>query len=231
MKITLLGVGEAFDADEPNSAALVHQDGFTLLIDCGTTVVSALWRTLPDPDAVDALYLTHKHLDHVLGVPAALHRWDHDGRRKELLVFATAPMLELVQRLIAQLDAAPDYPVRYEVQPGSIGPFAARYAPMRHSDPVHGIRLDRFIWSGDGRPTPEMLALATDADLMMQECWSPVPCPEKPGHCDLPTARAIAGPKRIGLYHVREGQRPAMKRAAADDPRLFVPDAGEVIEL
>src|SRR3954452_7666440 len=152
MKITLLGVGEAFDADEPNSAALVEQDGFTLLIDCGTTAVAPLWRTSPDPNAVDALYLTHKHLDHVLGVPAALHRWDHDGRRKELLIVATGAVIELVQRLIAQLDATPDYTLRYEAQPPSIGPFTSRYAPMLHSAPVHGIRLGRLVWSGDGRP-------------------------------------------------------------------------------
>ena len=231
MRITLLGVGEAFDAEEPSSATLVEQDGFTLLIDCGTTAVAPLWRTRPGPDVVDALYLTHKHLDHVGGVPAALHRWDYEGRRKELLVVATEAVIVLVQRLIAVLDVEPDYRVRYEVQPQSIGPFAARYAPMLHSAPVYGIRLDRFVWSGDGRPTPEMLALAADADLLMQECWSPTPCPDKPAHCDLPTARAISGPKRIGLYHIRAGHRPAMRAAITDDHRLFVPEAGEVIEV
>lgn len=231
MRIELLGVGEAFDAEQPNSAALVQQDGFTLLIDCGHSAVAPTWRATPDPDLVDAIYLTHRHLDHVLGVPGAIHRWDHDGRRKELLVVATEAVIDLVQRMLALLGVEPEYRVRYAVQPTSIGPFAASYAPMIHSAPVYGIRLDRFVWSGDGRPTPELIALAADAELLMQECWSPTAAPEAKFHCDLPTVRAISGPRRIGLYHVRAGQRAAMKAAVADDPRLFVPGAGEVIEL
>lgn len=231
MRITVLGVGEAFDPDQPNSAASVEQDGFTLLIDCGHSAVAPVWRATTDPDRVDALYLTHRHLDHVLGVPAALHRWDHGGRRKPLLVVATDPVIELVERMLALLDVEPDYPIRYLAQPPTIGPFASSYAPMIHSAPVHAIRLDHFVWSGDGRPTPELKALAADADLLMQECWSPTAAPDAQYHCDLPTARAIQGPSRIGLYHVKAGARPALRAAIAGDARLFVPEPGDVIEL
>src|SRR4051794_29276145 len=101
MRIELLGVGEAFDAEEPNAAALVEQDGFTLLIDCGHSAVSQLWRARPDPDAVDAVYLTHHHADHVLGLPAVINRWEFDGRRRDLLIVTTPAGIALVQRIIA----------------------------------------------------------------------------------------------------------------------------------
>src|SRR4051794_17409788 len=108
MRITLLGVGEAFDPAEPNSAALVQQDGFTLLIDCGDSAVAPVWRATPDPAMVDAVYITHRHLDHLLGVPAAIHRWDHDKRRKELLVVATGEVIEKLQTMLALLEVEPD---------------------------------------------------------------------------------------------------------------------------
>src|SRR3954453_12443846 len=100
MRITLLGVGEAFDAEEPNSAALVQQDGFTLLIDCGHSAVAPTWRATPDPELVDGIYLTHPHLDHVLGVPAAIHRWDHEERKRELLVVASEAVNGLIRRML-----------------------------------------------------------------------------------------------------------------------------------
>ena len=113
----------------PSSRTLRHwsqQDGFTLLIDCGHSAVAPAWRATPDPELVDAIYVTHRHLDHVLGVPGAIHRWDYDGRRRELLVVATEAVIELVQRMLVLLDVEPTYRVRYAVQPRLDRPVSRR---------------------------------------------------------------------------------------------------------
>jgi ribonuclease Z len=237
MRIELLGVGEAFDPDQPNSSALVEHGGFTLLIDCGHSVIPRLWRARPDPEAVDAIYFTHHHADHVLGLPSVLDCWHYGGRRRKLLIVTTAPGIEQLRQLLAALRVDTRYELEFAVSAeiDAIGPFAVRTALTDHAAPNYAIRLEaggrRFAHSGDGRPTPESRALYADADLLLHECYEPRAAPEMTFHCDLPTVRTIAGPPRIGLYHIHAGMRGAMRDAIAGDPRLFVPEAGDVLEV
>ncbi len=237
MRITPLGVGDAFDPDQSNSSSLVEQEGFTLLIDCGHSVVAPLWRARPDPEAIDAVFLTHLHSDHVVGLPSVMERWSWEGRRKELLVITTAEGERQLNHLCTMLDIAPRYGVRFACggSLSSVGPFALRTATTQHTIPNHALRLEsrgrRFAYSGDGRPTPQSLALYADTDLLMHECWEPDPAPDISFHADLDTVRAIAGPGRIGLYHIRSGRRPAMIAAVAGDPRLFIAAAGAAFDV
>jgi ribonuclease BN (tRNA processing enzyme) len=237
MRLELLGVGEAFDPEQPNSSVLIDHDGYTLMIDSGHSIVPRLWRTRRDPDAVDAIYFTHHHADHVLGLPPIVNLWHYEGRQKPLLIVATPPGLEQLRSLITLMDVEPPYPIRYQptAETYHIGPFTARTALTQHAAPNYAIRLEaggkRVAWSGDGRPTDASRALYRELDLLMHECFEPEAAPENLYHCDLPTIRTIAGPKRIGLYHVKCGTRPALREAIAADRRLFVPDAGDVIEV
>jgi ribonuclease BN (tRNA processing enzyme) len=237
MRITPLGVGDAFDPQQPNSSSLVEQDGFSLLIDCGHSVVPLLWRARPDPETLDAVFLTHHHADHVIGLPSVLDRWSYEGRRKALLVVTSEWGEAQLQQICRLLDIKPAFPVHY-VRPADqsrLGPFALRTAPTQHAIPNQALRLEacgrRFAYSGDGRPTPQSLALYAGADLLLHECWEPDPAPDISFHSDLPTVRTIEGPARIGLYHIRAGRRPAMRAAVAGDNRLFVAEPGQVLDL
>ncbi|MDQ2803812.1 MAG: ribonuclease Z [Pseudomonadota bacterium] len=236
MVVTLIGVGEAFDAVEPNSAALVEADGFSLLIDCGHAAAQALWRARPNPEAVNAVYLTHQHADHVLGLVPVLDRWAFEGRRGQLTLLGTEAGLDYLRRLLEWgfIPTGPRSPFTIEFQVagqvGRIGPFETGTAPTEHGAPNQAICLEsggrRFAYSGDGRPTEAALALYADAHLLLHECFAAETADAMPGHCDLPTVQAIAGPERIGLYHIPAGQRDAMRARVAGDTRLFVPDAG-----
>lgn len=238
--ITLLGVGEAYDANEANSAALVEAAGFTLLIDCGHSAVPAIWRRCTDPDMIDTIYLTHHHADHVVGLLPVVERWISEKRRRALTILTTPRGIDQLRRLFTAgfipLDGTTPFPItlRPAAETARLGPFALTVAPTTHAVPNHAIRLEldgsRLAYSGDGRPTAQSLALYADADLLLHECYVPDRS-DLPYHCDLPTVRAIVGPPRIGLYHIRAGDRDAMKARIADDPRLFVPDAGAQLTL
>src|SRR5947199_8801511 len=70
MKVTLLGTGTPFpNAERFGSAILVEVAGTKLLFDCGCAVVIRLTQAGVSPKEVNALFLTHLHSDHVVGIP------------------------------------------------------------------------------------------------------------------------------------------------------------------
>src|SRR5262249_61263953 len=69
MKIAFLGTGAAFALERYNGAVVV--DG-RLLLDGGAPLLPHMHRLGIDPGAIEAVFLTHFHGDHVLGLPPFL---------------------------------------------------------------------------------------------------------------------------------------------------------------
>jgi ribonuclease BN (tRNA processing enzyme) len=69
MKIAFLGTGSAFSLERYNGAVVV--DG-RLLLDGGAPLLPHMHRLGIHPGAIEALFLTHFHGDHVLGLPTFL---------------------------------------------------------------------------------------------------------------------------------------------------------------
>jgi ribonuclease BN (tRNA processing enzyme) len=239
--ITLNGVGEAFDPDEPNSSALVEASGFTLLIDCGHSAVRALWQRRMDPDQIDAIYLTHHHADHVLGLVPLLDRFGFAGRRRALAIHTTQWGIGHLRKLFevgfVRVDEKSPFPLEFHVATAGqdIGPFAVDLAPTIHAAATRAIMLGldgrQFAWSGDGRPTGEARAMYRRADLLMHECYAASPERNTPYHADLPMVATIEGVERIGLYHVGVAMRDEVRRKVAGDKRLFFAETGMILTV
>ncbi|ALG73064.1 hypothetical protein VY88_14165 [Azospirillum thiophilum] len=244
MDIQVLGVGEAADPSFANSSLIVAAGGFRLMIDCGHSVPPVLWREMPDPDAIDALYFTHHHPDHCFGLVPALIRWTDDRRSKPLDIVTTAggwkQLALLFQAGATDPDRSLSFPLRWVETPedGTLGPFRLRTAPTRHSMPNRAIRLEAggvaFAYSGDGRATPESEALFRGADLLFHECLTVEADPTQPFHAahgqlaDYPTRLGV---RAMRLYHVRMGERERLAAACAADPRVLLARPGERIVL
>jgi len=84
MKVIFLGVGEAFDENYPNNSSLVLTDKTKLLLDCGFSIPTQLWKFNSDANFLDAIYISHQHADHYLGLPAVFLRMWEGGRKKDL---------------------------------------------------------------------------------------------------------------------------------------------------
>ena len=67
-------------------AMLVRAGGDRLLFDCGEGTQRQLLRSVGLPD-LDAVFLTHFHADHWLGLPGMLKTFDLRGRDKPLTVY------------------------------------------------------------------------------------------------------------------------------------------------
>lgn len=163
-----LGVGEAFDEAQPNTCLLVQSPEVTLLLDCGFTAISQVWEALPDPETLDAVYLSHTHADHLFGLPGLLVRYAEEGRQKPLTILGRPGMADHVKRVLdfaypgiaarltyqlhfGVLDpAGVDKPegistLNADASEAIIGDLWLRVAPTQHSVPSMALRID---WSG-----------------------------------------------------------------------------------
>ena len=84
--LTILGAGDAFNSGGLNqSAYLMEGAGSSVLIDCGANTPAALETHGKDPNAIDAVLLTHLHGDHLAGLPFLYLRYQvHEPRHAPL---------------------------------------------------------------------------------------------------------------------------------------------------
>jgi len=241
MRVIVLGVGEASDPAYPNASVLVEAGGFALLVDCGHSMPPQLWRLAPEPDRIGAIYLTHHHPDHCFGIVPTLIRWQDDGRTAPLEIITTRWGEGHVRRLcrvgLLPLESLP-YPVTFRDSRATdaIGPFAARVARTRHAVPNHALRLEHggrvLACSGDGNPTPAALDLYRGADLLFHECYMAEADGPLPYHVDFAGLLVAAdGARRVAVSHIRADQRAAVARLVADQPRMLLPEPGEVLAV
>jgi len=68
LKLQMLGTGSAFAKQYYNNNALLYDNGFTLMVDCGITAPMALHQLGATFNDIDAVLITHIHGDHVGGL-------------------------------------------------------------------------------------------------------------------------------------------------------------------
>ena len=118
--------------------------GTNILIDPGPGALVKCWRSRPklDPSKLDAIVLSHKHLDHSGDINVMIEAMTDGGFKKRGLVFAPRDALEEDAVILNYLR---DYPERIEVfeQGGryEIGPVTLE-VPKRHIHSVEAYGLN-----------------------------------------------------------------------------------------
>jgi ribonuclease BN (tRNA processing enzyme) len=241
MRITVLGGCGAWPAaGEACSGYLVEHDGFRLLIDPGYACVPRLLERVP-ARAVDAVVVSHSHPDHcadlhpllrarILGAPAAPDAPpDAPGSAASAPALAVYALPGAVDRVLAldgpgSLDGA--YALHEFTGGGrfEIGPFQVDSYLLPHFVSNAGLRLSAdgrvLAYTGDTGPSPDLVALARDADVFLAEATYPEHVPEhharylssalQAGH-----NAAAAGVGRLVLTHLWPGTDPAAAAGAA----------------
>ncbi|MEE6261044.1 MBL fold metallo-hydrolase [Plantactinospora sonchi] len=227
MRITILGGHAAYPTvDAACSGYLVERDGFHLLVDPGYAVLPRLLAGTSAHD-VDAVYVSHGHPDHCADLQPLLRiRALTDPDAPALPVFTPRGSLD---RLLAidepgLIDAS--YDLR-EFEPGAefeIGPFRAATWGLPHWLPNAGVRLTAggrmFAYTGDTGPSPHLVELAREADLLLAEATFADELPARYAG-NLSTAAEVgryaaeAGAARVLLTHLWPRVEPAAFVTAA----------------
>jgi len=236
LRIDIIGCGDAYDGTRTNAAVLVAEAGFNLLIDCGPTVPVALFRRQLAPEALDALYLTHNHPDHILGLTTLLNWMASRGRRRPLSLICQPGQWARLQQLVALAYwPEPALPFALQWYPAerllTLGPWQWQFFATRHAVPNLSVLLSggagRLFYSGDGALSADGASAAATADLLFLECEY---LEAHPSHGSWHDCRRLTRqPASLGiLYHLDPACRAVLapQLARATDPTWQLAEDG-----
>jgi ribonuclease BN (tRNA processing enzyme) len=221
MRLTVLGSGSTVPHPARSSAGFwLETTGGTLLLDCSAPVPLRMAQERLDWVGLDAIWVSHYHLDHCGGLAPLLAGTKHapamKERTKPLRIFGPAG----IRRLIDSFDKVNNYrlleqrfPVeiveidrleQFEILPGVV----AVTAKTPHTDESHAIHIrdtddKTLVYSADSGFSEPVAAFAGGVDLFVLECTF---VRDKPVKKHLELAEAIflinkARPKRAMLTH------------------------------
>jgi ribonuclease BN (tRNA processing enzyme) len=242
--LTFVGTGEATDPDRPNTSIL-YRGGCNLLFDCGYSVPRAFWRLTRDPDLLDAIFISHQHGDHTLGLPGLLLWMREAGRSEPLRLVASAATARAVREIIdlaypGLLENEQMFPVEILIVEEScaLGFCTLRVARSDHGEENLALRIEEGAFavclSGDGGMTDATRELYRGAELLVHECHRAEP--GSPGHAnarELFPAAAELGVGRLAVVHVAVGEHEAVSALANETHGLpvLLPSPGDRIGI
>ncbi|WP_262178011.1 MBL fold metallo-hydrolase [Haloarcula laminariae] len=216
MRLTFLGTGSAMPTGRrAQSGALLETDEGALLVDCGSGVLDALARTDTGYEGVDAVLLTHHHLDHVSDIDVLLKaRWL--AGETELTIAGPPGTADLVTDLLSVHEYMQDRMdlrlVDIEEPTFSLAGLDGERTETRHSMQCFAYRLTpsgggpTVAFSGDSEAFPELVAFADGAAVFVHDCSFPddVDVSNHPTPSSLGTALAEADADlgRVYLTHL-----------------------------
>jgi len=195
MRVTLLGTGTPFpNAERFGSAILVEVADKKLLFDCGRGVVIRLTQAGVSLKAINDLFLTHLHSDHVVGIQDLwLSGW-FLGRSEPLPILGPQGTSNMAEHLVQAFSfdihirqAAPDpLPAKgveidaKEVAQGEtyndgstrVSAFLVDHGTVK---PAFGYRIDSaghsVVISGDTKLCQNLIDFAKGADCLIHAAW------------------------------------------------------------
>jgi len=197
-KVTLLGTkgGPRVNRGRANPSNLVTAEGRSYVVDCGYGVIRQLVEAGVEPHEVRMVLITHNHSDHVLELGPLMYTAWAGGLRTPIEVWGPPPIATIVAKFLDSLGYDIDIRMADEGRPdlrklvqvhefdapaaGSTTVFArdalrvsatrVRHPPITHAYAYRFDAPDRsIVLSGDTTYSPELIALAKDADVLVHE--------------------------------------------------------------
>jgi ribonuclease BN (tRNA processing enzyme) len=216
LKLAFLGTGSAFSVERYNGAVVVDDH---LLLDAGAPLLPHMNRLGIDPGRIDALFLTHFHGDHILGLPPYVLYRAFVDHSLPCVIVGQEGVEEHLEGLFDLCWGAEWHAFRTQARleydeargDGEAGGVRYETVLLRHGPtPTRGYRLHLdgrvLAYAGDTEATAELDQLVEGADIAITEATGPS---ESAVHTSWEQARAVAArhPKTRFLFnHVFTGK-------------------------
>ena len=239
MQVTVIGCSPAWpNAGGAQSGYLVEGEG-RLLLDCGPGVLARLRSAHGGWPQVDAIAITHFHLDHfgdlvpwIFGAAFGPGRgadrptlWLPPAGKERLLgygrQFAFAERIDGVFDVREYEEGAPFRAAGLDIVPLRLDHYSEQTFGMRVSN-----HRSVLAYSGDTGPSPKLVELARDADLFLCEATLRAPEPAERGHLtedEAVDAFRESGARKLVVIHRPDELPldPSVQRAADGDVLRF----------
>ena len=222
MQLVILGSGTANPHPLRSSAGFwLETDAGLVMLDFAASALHRLAQERLDWGNIDAIWLSHFHLDHCCGLPAYLfgarHAKQTESRTKPLRIIGGPGLRKLIadfdnvakgkllqQRFLVELIEI-EHLERFELLPG----LEAIAISTPHTDESHAIRIEDnsgkvFVYTSDTGFGKEIAAFSKGADMLVIES-SFVKDKRSEKHLELAEVMYLIGkarPKRAVLTHL-----------------------------
>jgi ribonuclease BN (tRNA processing enzyme) len=252
VRLTIVGCSGSYPGPtSPASCYLLEADDATgrtwrVLVDLGSGALGAMQR-YADPLAIDAVLLSHLHADHCLDLAGyyVLRKYHPTGPQPRIPVWGPVGTADRMARAYdLPLDPGMRHEFDFHEWDGAIevGPFHVVPVPVAHPVPAFGLRVvangATLAYTGDTGPTPALVDLARDADLLLAEASFRSVDDNPPDlhltGADCGAVARKAGVRRLLLTHVPPWFDPEdafAEAAAVFDGRIDLARPGAVYEL
>jgi ribonuclease BN (tRNA processing enzyme) len=176
MKLTIIGFWGGYPKmNEASSGYLLEHNGYRLLVDCGSGVLSKL-QNFVYPEDLDAVILSHYHPDHIADIGVLQHaRLIQGFLGKD---FGTLPIYghhfnqaEFKKLTYKNITVGVAYNLE-QAQP--IGPFEISFLRTNHPVECFAMRIEVegkvVVYTADTSFKAELIDFSRNADILLCEC-------------------------------------------------------------
>ncbi|WP_338451375.1 MBL fold metallo-hydrolase [Niallia oryzisoli] len=176
MEITVIGPWGGYPkVNEASAGYLIEHNGFRVLIDCGSGVLSKL-QNIVQPELLDAVVISHYHADHIADIGVLQHARlikGFLGEKMECLPIYAHPFnqQEFAKLTYKNITKGVSYQSDELLK---LGPFDVRFLRTKHPVECFAMRFESggktVVYTADTAFKDELIPFSKEADLLLCEC-------------------------------------------------------------